>query len=621
MRKFRALLFAIIAILISQVSIAKAAQEPFYVIINEKYAAVYDVNLVINNENIDSTFKTFSYNNRTFVPVRLVAEKLNATVDWEQSTMSAIIKKDGQTIKLTNGSNIANVNGKNVKLRPDQVPMLATYIDSETKTMAPLRAISELLGYKVNYYHDTRAVTIDMPENNFNGATISKIERVGSKDSEKGRIVADKKLDYSYNFDKDHNEVVIDFKNTQIDIDGKTNGNKKLNGKIIKSYSYGVNPDNNSSRITIELNRSVVPQIDSPDDNILNISFIDEITGIRQTIQDGKVSILVENAANLDYNIQKLENPYRYIIDIKNSKLTNGDTMQVYDFDLGFVKTVRASNFNPDSTYNKDDSIVRVVLDGKTNDINGDVEFKKVGNDLVLIPTDTKGKVDESKAKEVPVLDNKSGEKKASVEKTVEKVSTRTTPYKRSDVIILVDPGHGGKDSGSKSDKGDLEKTQNIDIGLRVIEKLKAEGYTVIPTRTKDNYVSLQDRAKLANEKNAHIFFSIHANSSPTSVPNGIETLYAPRDTVSIKNDVQYPLAKAVHDEVIAATGLFDRGVKQRPDLYVLKKTEMPAALIELGFLSNDDDVEIIKTERFKEDSANAIVRGINKYINKTYGL
>ena len=138
---------------------------------------------------------------------------------------------------------------------------------------------------------------------------------------------------------------------------------------------------------------------------------------------------------------------------------------------------------------------------------------------------------------------------------------------------------------------------------------LVKQGFDVIYTRIADNYVNLGERCRIANTKKAALFVSIHANSAQNTTANGIETLcYA-------KNS----LAEITQKELVSALKLKDRGVKERKDLYVLNGTEMPAILVELGFLSNVNDANVMRKNGFENIAANAIVSGICKYfgINK----
>ena len=105
--------------------------------------------------------------------------------------------------------------------------------------------------------------------------------------------------------------------------------------------------------------------------------------------------------------------------------------------------------------------------------------------------------------------------------------------------------------------------------------------------RTGDNTVDNFERANIANESMADMYVSIHANSALNPDASGIEVLYYPNDTGAIKYEDQSPFAKSILDGVVRSTGAKNRGIIKRPDLIVLKNTQMSAALVECGFISN----------------------------------
>lgn len=178
---------------------------------------------------------------------------------------------------------------------------------------------------------------------------------------------------------------------------------------------------------------------------------------------------------------------------------------------------------------------------------------------------------------------------------------------------LLIDSGHGGKDSGAVSKETGIEEE---DISLNVVFKLgnilRAEGHNVLYTRDKDTYISPTDRLKMIVSYNPDAFISIHCNSSKNPQAHGIETIY--------RDDEDYPLAAAIHKSLIANTEFKDRGIKQdgSPEynrgLAVLKNLKVPSCLVELGFMSNESDLEQMDEENETENIAQAIAEGVNEY-------
>lgn len=184
-------------------------------------------------------------------------------------------------------------------------------------------------------------------------------------------------------------------------------------------------------------------------------------------------------------------------------------------------------------------------------------------------------------------------------------------------IKIVLDAGHGGTDSGAVStiDKMVTEKALNLDMIERLNERFLMLGYDVILTRSEDEYIKLLDRARISNTSDADIFLSIHFNSTTNSTSKGIEVLYASEKNVIIKSVEQVHLAKAIQKELIESTGSTNRGVKNRADLIVLNKTKNVAALCELGFLTNREDMENITNSSYLDTMADAIVRGVENYV------
>lgn len=176
--------------------------------------------------------------------------------------------------------------------------------------------------------------------------------------------------------------------------------------------------------------------------------------------------------------------------------------------------------------------------------------------------------------------------------------------------IIVLDPGHGGRDPGATAD-GIYEKDLNLKIASRLFILLKNQGFKVKMTRSDDRYLSLGDRAKIANDVNADIFLSIHFNAANSYKANGIETLYYP------DSDKGKILAGVIQHSIVDKLNRIDRGLKARPDLFVLKYTSMPAVLVECGFITNPEERKSLNTDRYRNDIVAAISDGVGKYYKK----
>lgn len=167
---------------------------------------------------------------------------------------------------------------------------------------------------------------------------------------------------------------------------------------------------------------------------------------------------------------------------------------------------------------------------------------------------------------------------------------------------IMLDAGHGGRDPGAVYD-GRQEKDDALKLVMAVGEILKDRGINVEYTRTTDVYETPYEKAMKANQAGADLFISIHRNSFPAdNEVSGVESL------VYDLSGLKYQIAEAI-DEELATVGFVDLGVKARPNLVVLKRTKMPAVLVEAGFINSDTD-NILFDQNF-QDMALAIAEGI----------
>ena len=181
--------------------------------------------------------------------------------------------------------------------------------------------------------------------------------------------------------------------------------------------------------------------------------------------------------------------------------------------------------------------------------------------------------------------------------------SSTTSKPLYSKVKVVIDAGHGGKDSGAVG-FGRYEKNIVLNISKKVNSKLKSLGFQTVMTRSTDVYLTLSERYSIANRNNADIFVSIHANSATSSSASGIETLYKNYKT----------LANNIQTGMLNQTGAKSRGLKYRSDLAVLNGTKMPSALVEVGFISNSSESAQIGSDSYQEKLATGIVNGIATY-------
>lgn len=173
---------------------------------------------------------------------------------------------------------------------------------------------------------------------------------------------------------------------------------------------------------------------------------------------------------------------------------------------------------------------------------------------------------------------------------------------------VYLDPGHGGTDSGATGNEI-KEKDIVLAVAKKLEVKLKKCNLDIRMSRTTDDYKTLEYRSTDANNWGADCFVSIHANSADATSAQGVETYcykFAYR-----------PLADKVHEEIIASkTYTKNRGVKEG-NFHVVRETNMDACLVELAFISNAEDANLLKNKQ--DEFATAIAKGICKYLGVTY--
>ncbi len=331
-----------------------------------------------------------------------------------------------------------------------------------------------------------------------------------------------------------------------------------------------------------------------------------------------------------------LNKPRRLYLDLKNTRVGKeiDDEIPIKD---GLLRTARAGQYSPDT--------VRVVLDIES--ISGYKVFRL--HDPFRIVVDVQGNNTDNEKKEQKTPARKAGKgilKPTRPDETVSLARQLGLSVKR----IVLDPGHGGKDPGCSLPGGIKEK----DITLALAKKLKVKiekelGCEVLMTRTTDVFIPLDERTAFANVKKADLFISLHVNAHKQTKIHGIETYFlnmatdkqavmvaARENATSEKNisDLQSILNDLMLNTKISESsrlaykvqnGMMDDikqkykeyrslGVKQAP-FYVLIGAEMPAILIETGFITNSTERKKLLSDNYKNVLAEGIVEGIESYI------
>ncbi len=232
-------------------------------------------------------------------------------------------------------------------------------------------------------------------------------------------------------------------------------------------------------------------------------------------------------------------------------------------------------------------------------------------------------------SRSIAVIDNINYMGKSDFQLILEPILRPQTVIPKSSLMtIVVDPGHGGKDVGAINGT-DYEKNINLQVALRLVNKLRAKGFKVFMTRSKDTDVTLEQRTNFATSMKANLFVSIHCNSASASV-TGLETYIAtpsgdppvgdnkPMKTKCPANDYDLQnayLAYYTQRSILQRTKCDDRGLR-RKRFYVIRNTTCPSMLIEIGFISNDTELKALKQTARQEQIADAIVDSLLRFRN-----
>lgn len=343
-----------------------------------------------------------------------------------------------------------------------------------------------------------------------------------------------------------------------------------------------------------------------------------DVKGIRYWSSPDYTRVVVDLSGSVEFSTNRISDPDRVYFDLKNSILKK-EIKTTFPVGDGMLKAVRAGQF--------DLHTVRIVLDvEKITDLN---TFILDNPARLVIDVHGVGKI-------------------AKPEQTIAKRR------------IVIDPGHGGHDPGAIGPSGLHEKDVVLDIALRLKKILLSDPLNeIILTRETDRFIPLEERTAIANNKNADLFVSIHSNANPVRRVKGIETyllnwtndeeamrvaarenkislkkmkeMHRQMDVLGmIKNDLlrqnkreeSLKLAHFIQRSMISTLNnnyktRVDLGVKQAL-FYVLFGAKMASVLVEVSFISNPQEEQLLLKESYRMQIAKAIAAGLNTYINST---
>lgn len=299
--------------------------------------------------------------------------------------------------------------------------------------------------------------------------------------------------------------------------------------------------------------------------------------------QEDERTIKIKKSPFLKSSSFKLSEPDRAVVDIDLALLSE---------DVKSKDSLLGEFLEYNSFYHEDEKKLRIVIRLKDSasryDINNSSEWITITKKDSISKPSEEMKNEETRPSGDDPLDLFNGSK-------------------REKKLIVLDAGHGGKDSGAVNRSLNIhEKDIALIMSSKLREELTKRGYDVIETRTTDVFVELAERAAIANRSEADLLLSIHFNAHANTSAKGIETLY--KDVLNNKE-----IAQTIQDELIKITKANNRGIVLRNNLAVLNRSEVPTVLLELGFLSNKDEVLLISDDSYQ----NILTKGVANAVDK----
>jgi N-acetylmuramoyl-L-alanine amidase len=566
---------------------------------------------------------------RTMVPIRFISENFDLDIDWLGDTKTATINSKEQNItgidfkyKLkfpeirikTSGYvdiNDYSVGGSDFGIEDKMffsIPNTNLLIDEFEESIF-LTKQNDVIVYDISLFDisdlkletssgDSKSTLIEMDlskKKSFDTfydyetseiviKIINAVEEIVIDDiyNSKTLIISTKEDVPAYDLTVDRNEnlVIVDVVNSSLKLNDGKEKTVEVNSGGIVSYTYfQLNPTTEEKFESDDVVTRIIMKLDETKsvDDVYIESIDDKIFAyVSGNPLDGFEYVKASNAiSNLSINFKE-KGIYNIDID-KNSNIV----------ELSFLKElVDIDNMNLDI----DDQIIKKILINK----NFDKYFIKFEfEDSVEITQNTTDNI---------MTDNI----------LIEFKNLEIVNSKYSDKLIVIDPGHGGRDPGAIGTNSRITESDLVlETSYMLKKQLEAKGFKVYLTRDKDEYVDLYQRPNIANKLNADLFVSIHINAFSNPKAEGIEVLYAEDDLRD-----SYSFAKITQSYLISYLNRVDRGVKNRPRLIVLKNTMMPAILTELGFLTNEIEEEMLISDKYLQKAADAMYRGIIDYIN-----
>lgn len=575
---------------------------------------------------------------RTLVPLRRIFEALGATVDWNESNRIVTATRQGVVVQQPIGSTNPTVNGV---AWPIEVP--AKIVGG--RTLAPLRFVGEAFGGKVSWNEAERTIHIESPEPpttpvvtvpgsklvvvreslvNLRDGPGTGYTKVSAASAGESLSVVDEKDGW---FQVSRGGSLAWIAGWLVETPGGNSGAPAIDDNEL--VWYNTSKDEDGFKINIESGTRLEARLDENGQTLvytimgrslkgnspLNVSLGGKSLNVKGENRNGDAVITVTLPAGLEYRTERSDDGKREsvvienrIVEISRKVFGNiGDNIIVYTLtpcEYSYSLKNDILEIKLESTYQ---GVERSSYDYQISPLLEKMTIKESSGS----PPDTTLRIETKNLGDYRIFQT-SDDNALNIVLT----STKRSDNKNNKLVVL-DPGHGGRDTGAN---GSVlhEKDVNLDIALKAGQILAARKFDVAYTRDSDIYLTLSERANIANELNAAVFVSVHCNSADNPSASGTETYYYASledPELFMQKDQRAKLASLLQKNLIAQLRLADRGVKQ-DRFTVIMNTNMPSALVETAFINNPSEEACLMDSSFRNKAATAIADAITEYMN-----
>ncbi|HLS88978.1 MAG TPA: N-acetylmuramoyl-L-alanine amidase family protein [Sphingobacteriaceae bacterium] len=536
-------------------------------------AAATDITIIINGEQVTADEPPRIVNDRTLVPIRVISEYLGAGVEWVEETQQVHITWGDRGIVLTIGEQQAWVDGKPFDL--DVAPQIMATA-TVGRTMVPLRFAGEALGAQVGWDEATRTVTVAR-----GASTLLAVEYREAAGGGIPLIRVQGPVQPKAFVLPDPDRLVVDFPHTRLAA-GEPFVLPVDDGPVhqIRAAQF----EAGTARVVVDLKQPVDYRLHQAGDvwQVL-LGSAAPLPGLNQGSGDGRDGLVLKEIRWDDEE----GSPRLHLTEARPEALAVQQQgreliIELPGTRLGMEPGLQEVGFGP----------IRAIT------IDGDPHGPSAQLIVHLAEPRPHQVLSYGEGNQVTIAFADDGDKPGA--------GPEEGDHPLRGLLVVVDPGHGGRDPGSTSGRV-FEKHLTLTTARELADMLRAVGARVVLTRTADVEVDKYDRAYMANDLGADVFVSIHFNAFTRPDMAGTETYHHETDPAGAR------LARLVHEAVRRELGRPDRGVRTA-DFVVLRETTMPAVLVEALYLTNPQEEAMAVDPAVQRRIAQAIMDGLARF-------